>query len=215
VSSTLSRQQLGTYGDDGFLLVSDLIKPKVVQAAHDALIQQIQGSRPLSHHAFIRDHAVLACFTREVCSAAAVLAGARTPLPPPRVTYTISVFPTSGPWEWPKPHIDHALKKDAYRTFPPPFRAGCLIYLNDVPAHCGATVVWPGSHRKLESLAAARPEEYKYMWALNRDIPMAELPSPVELTPRAGDALFYQYLCAHAGSLNTGHEPRLALSHKW
>jgi ectoine hydroxylase-related dioxygenase (phytanoyl-CoA dioxygenase family) len=131
------------------------------------------------------------------------------------VTYTIAVFPTSAPWEWPKPHIDHALKEDAHQTFPPPFRVACLIYLNDVPSHSGGTVVWPGSHRRLESLAAARPKDYLFMWALDRDIPTAELPTPVELTPRAGDVLFYQYLCAHAGSLNTGLEPRLALSHKW
>jgi ectoine hydroxylase-related dioxygenase (phytanoyl-CoA dioxygenase family) len=144
-----------------------------------------------------------------------VLAGARGPLPAPAVTYTIAVFPTSAPWEWPKPHIDHALKEDAHQTFPPPFRVACLIYLNDVPSHSGGTVVWPGSHRRLESLAAARPKDYLFMWALDRDIPTAELPTPVELTPRAGDVLFYQYLCAHAGSLNTGLEPRLALSHKW
>src|SRR5262249_50735951 len=120
LTSTLSKQQLGTYAEDGFLLISDLIEPKVIQAAHHALSQQIQRSRSLSHHAFVRDSAVLACFTREVCSAAAVLAGARAPLPAPGVTYTITVFPTSDPWEWPKPHIDHALKEDAHRTFPPP-----------------------------------------------------------------------------------------------
>jgi ectoine hydroxylase-related dioxygenase (phytanoyl-CoA dioxygenase family) len=144
-----------------------------------------------------------------------VISGKIVPLRPPRVTYTISVFPTKHAWEWPKPHIDHAIQEDAHLTFPPPFIVGCLIYLNDVPPHSGGTVVWPGSHRRLEAFARAHSDEYKYMWALNRDIELAGLSAPIELTARAGDVLFYQYLCAHAGSLNTGPEPRLALSHKW
>jgi len=131
------------------------------------------------------------------------------------VTYTISVFPTTSTWEWPKPHIDHAIQEDAHLTFPPPFIVGCLIYLNDVPAHSGGTVLWPGSHRRLELFATANRDKYKYMWALNQDIPLADLAPPIELTVKAGDVLFYQYLCAHAGSFNTGSEPRLALSHKW
>jgi ectoine hydroxylase-related dioxygenase (phytanoyl-CoA dioxygenase family) len=215
LSSTLSKQQLGAYAEDGFLIVSDFIKPRVIQAAHKALIQQIHDSRSASHHEFVSDRAVLACFTPEVCNAASVMAGARGRLAPPRVTYTISVFPTTATWEWPKPHIDHAIRKDAHRTFPPPFVVGCLIYLNDVPRHSGGTVVWPGSHRRLEAFAKAHADEYTYMWALNRDIELAGLAAPIELTARAGDVLFYQYLCAHAGSLNTGIEPRLALNHKW
>jgi ectoine hydroxylase-related dioxygenase (phytanoyl-CoA dioxygenase family) len=161
------------------------------------------------------DGQIVACFSRNVRTAAARLAGKRMALPAPKLIYTISVSPTSGPWDWPKPHIDHALKEDAYRTFPPPFRLGCLIYLNDVPSRSGGTVVWPGSHRQLERLAKAHPEDYEYMWNLNRDILLAGLAQPIELTVRAGDVLFYQYLCAHSGSANLGVEPRLALSHKW
>ena len=214
MSSTLSKQQLGAYTEEGFLVLSDLIKPKLIQAAHKALIGQIHDTSG-SHHQFVSDKTVLACFTSEVCRAAAVLAGTPVRLPPPRVTYTISVFPTPRAWEWPKPHIDHAIQEDAHPTFPPPFIIGCLIYLNDVPPHSGGTVVWPGSHRLLERFAQANREKYKYMWTLNRDIPLAGLAAPIELTARAGDVFFYQYLCAHAGSLNTGSEPRLALGHKW
>lgn len=75
--------------------------------------------------------------------------------------------------------------------------------------------MWPGSHRRLWELAAANPERYKYLAALNRDIPQLDLGSPREITARTGDALFYNYLCAHAGSTNSGTEPRLALNHKW
>jgi len=41
------------------------------------------------------------------------------------------------------------------------------------------------------------------------------LSRPVELTPRRGDVLFYHYLCAHAGSMNTSSRPRFALNMKW
>jgi len=206
---------LHAYDEHGYLLVSDLIKPKIFQRAHRALIEQIHDPSSRSHHAFVSDPAVLACFSKEVCSAAAAIAGVRTRFAPPKTTYTISVFPTTEPWEWPKPHIDHALKEDAKLTFPPPFLIGCLIYLNNVTEHSGGTVVWPASHRQLEALAAAHPHEYKYMWMLNRDITRVSLAAPIELTARAGDVLFYHYLCAHSGSTNTGGEPRFALNHKW
>jgi ectoine hydroxylase-related dioxygenase (phytanoyl-CoA dioxygenase family) len=197
------------------LLVSDLIKPKIVERAYRALIAQIHDPHSHSHHEFVSDPAVLACFGKEVCSAAAAIASARTRFARPKTTYTITVFPSPDPWEWPAPHIDHALKEDAHLTFPPPFLVGCLIYLNTVPERSGGTVVWPGSHRQLYALASAHPHEYKYMWELNRDITQAGLAAPIELTARAGDVLFYHYLCAHSGSTNTGGEPRFALNHKW
>jgi ectoine hydroxylase-related dioxygenase (phytanoyl-CoA dioxygenase family) len=197
------------------LLVSDLIKPKIVERAYRALIAQIHDPHSHSHHEFVSDPAVLACFGKEVCSAAAAIASARTRFARPKTTYTITVFPSPDPWEWPAPHIDHALKEDAHLTFPPPFLVGCLIYLNTVPERSGGTVVWPGSHRRLYALASAHPHEYKYMCELNRDITQAGLATPIELTARAGDVLFYHYLCAHSGSTNTGGEPRFALNHKW
>ena len=197
------------------MLVSDLITPKIVERAHRALIAQINDPSSHSHHEFVNDPTVLACFGKEVCSAAAAIAGARTRFAPPKTTYTITVFPNPDPWHWPAPHIDHALKEDAHLIFPPPFLVGCLIYVNSVPVHSGGTVVWPGSHRQLEALASAHPHEYKYMWELNRDITQANLAAPIEITALAGDVLFYHYLCAHSGSTNTGAEPRFALNHKW
>ena len=53
------------------------------------------------------------------------------------------------------------------------------------------------------------------MWTLNQELGILELEPPVELTPRRGDALFYHYLCAHAGSMNTSDRPRFALNMKW
>ena len=66
-----------------------------------------------------------------------------------------------------------------------------------------ADSVWPA----LPGMVSKTPEEgSSQMMAippvLNRSLGEAGLGSPVELTPRAGDILFYHYLCAHAGSRN-------------
>jgi ectoine hydroxylase-related dioxygenase (phytanoyl-CoA dioxygenase family) len=206
---------LSSYNRDGFLLLTDAVDRKTVERARLALITQIPREHGNPYHVFASHSAVLACFNKEVCSAAAVLAGVRKRFAPPSTSYTVSVFPTSGPWRWPPAHIDHSHEKDAHQTFPPPYQIGCLIYLTGIQSHGGGTIVWPGSRHRLEELAAANRERYQYLAPLNRDIPTLDLGCPKEITARAGDVLFYHYLCAHAGSANTGTEPRFALNHKW
>ena len=203
------------YEEQGFLLVSGLIQRETVERAHGRLLARLRKTDSASHHEFIQDPLVLACFSRKLCSAARQLARARAALRPPTIAYAISVLPTGTVWEWPAPHIDHAIERDGHKTFPPPFRIGCLIYLNDIPRHAGATVVWPGSHHQLAGLAAASPKQYELLASLNRDIQKLPLREPLEITAAAGDVLFYDYLCAHAGSANEGTKPRLALNHKW
>src|SRR5262245_9723397 len=169
------------YAVQGFLLVSGLIEPEVVRRARDAMCGWEKGTgHATSHHAYSRDSSIIACFSQQVCSVAAKLAGASRPFAAPATVYTIRVSPQNGSWQWPEPHIDHALEQDAHRTFPPPFRIGCLIYVTDVSAHSGATVVWPGSHRQLEQLARSRPSDYEFLSALNRDIPKMTLAKPLE-----------------------------------
>jgi len=208
-------EQIRSYRSQGFLLVSGLIERHAIESAFRRLLELLPDTAADSHHQFVRDRQVLACFSRRVCLAAQQLAGSRDVFKPPSVTYTVSVFPTENPWEWPLPHIDHSREEDAHLTFPPPFRIGCLIYLSDAAPHCGGTVVWPGSHLQLARLAAGSGEKYRYMAQLNRDIGKLTLQQPIEITAAAGDVLFYHYLLAHSGSTNTGNRPRLALNHKW
>jgi len=210
----LTADEIARYRSQGYLQVSGLIGARTIQAARDVMLRGLQPSGGDSLHAFRTDSAVLACFTKSVRSAAGQLANARK-CSAPRTVYTITVFPTSAPWQWPAPHIDHSHEQDRHRTIPPPFRVGCLIYLTDTPLHTGGTVVWPESHRQLEAAARAAPELYEYMSSLNRDIRKFDFLSPQEITAAAGDVLFYDYLCAHAGSLNNGSAPRIALNHKW
>jgi len=212
---SMTLQQIEDYLTNGFLLLPNAVDPQTVDRARSTLAAKITKGEGTTHHQFVSDASVRACFSERVCSAAAELAGAGKRLLPPRTAYTITVFPTAEQWEWPAPHIDHAKKEDAHQTFPPPFLVGCLIYLTDIQSHCGGTVVWPGSHRCLDALATSNPERYKFLATLNGDISQIDLGSPKEIIAHAGDALLYQYLCAHAGSSNTGTEPRFALNHKW
>jgi ectoine hydroxylase-related dioxygenase (phytanoyl-CoA dioxygenase family) len=211
----LSNAQLRLYQEKGFLQVSGLIRRDVAEHACQTLLRRDGHPATGPHHEFVRDPAVVSCFTRMLRSAAAELAGASAAFETPSTVYTIHVFPTNSLWHWPAPHLDHAHDADAYTTFPPPFRIGCLVYLNDTPPRSGGTVVWPGSHRKLKELARVHSKKYEYMASLNRDIQSVALTPPVEITPCAGDVLFYHYLLAHAGSMNTGSRPRVALNHKW
>jgi phytanoyl-CoA dioxygenase PhyH len=220
----LTAEQEQDYHRNGCLLVTGLIPPEVAAAAETAMWRLTGASPedPVSWAELPRGHGsydspeLVACYTPEYLAAAAQLAGDDlVTFRPPRQGYAINVFPQPGPWNGPAPHIDHAIKEHGHHTFPRAFRIAAMTFLNDVPPHGGGTVVWPGSHRRLEALARSDPERYELMWSLNQAIRDLDLSPPVELTPRRGDVLFYHYLCAHAGSMNTSDRPRFAMNMKW
>jgi hypothetical protein len=220
----LTEEQVQSYQDDGFLLVSGLIPPSIAASA-EATMWRVLGvspddpgtwaSLPRGHHSFDSPE-LLACYTPEYLAAAARLAGEEASgFRPPRSAYAINIFPTDEAWQWPRPHIDHAIKEHDHKVFPRAFRIAAMTFLNDVEPHGAGTIVWPGSHRQLEALARSDPERFELMWTLNQSLKELDLAPPVELTPRQGDVLFYHYLCAHAGSLNTSVRPRFAMNMKW
>jgi hypothetical protein len=220
----LTDDQKQEYNQAGCLLVSGLIPPETAAAAEAAMWRIIGASPndPSSWAELPRGHGsfdspeLLACYTPAYLAAAARLAGDDpATYRRPRAAYAIHVFPREGEWAWPAPHIDHAIKEHGHTTFPRAFRIAAMTFLNDVAPHGGGTVVWPGSHRRLEALARSDPERYELMWTLNQSLQEIDLGPPVELTPHRGDVLFYHYLCAHAGSMNTSAYPRLALNMKW
>jgi len=221
---SLSAEQTRHYLDQGFVLVSGLIPDDVSAAAESAMWRLLSvdpddtaswaGVKP-SHQVF-ESPELLACYTPSMLSAAAELSGD----PPETIhrlgrAYAINVFPTDEEWHWPRPHIDHAIKEHAHRTFPRAFRVAAMTFLSDVEQHGGGTVVWPGSHKVLEAAAKRDPSKYEMMWTLNQSLAELNIGEPLELKPRRGDVLFYSYLCAHAGSRNTSKRPRLALNAKW
>lgn len=219
----LSNSQREQYDRDGYIVVSGLIPDEISAVAEEAMWHSfsLDRSDPLSWpqktvHVTIPDPKLTAVYTSAFLSAAAKLGDDD----PAQFTmresaHAINVFPQPGQWTWPKPHIDHAIKEHGHRTFPRAFKVAAMTFLSDVPPHGAGTVVWPGSHRKIEALAKSDPERYEMMWVLNLELDRAEIGEPVELTPRRGDVLFYHYLCAHAGSMNTSDKPRFALNMKW
>src|SRR5215831_13282643 len=126
---SVGAEQIQSYVNEGFLLLPDLIDTETVERARQVLERKVINASDNPYHTFVRDSAVSACFSRKVCAAATRLAGVRTNFRPPSTVYTVTVFPTTKQWELPAPHIDHAKEEDAHKTFPPPFRIGCLIYL--------------------------------------------------------------------------------------
>ena len=212
----LSDVEIREFHEKGFLLASGLIPDDVSRAAESRLRELVQAGQSGSEHGRFDEPALIACYTESMLQAAAELAGEdRSDFPPPDGAYVINSLPAEGPWEWPHPHIDHAIRKDGHKTFPRAFRIAAMTYLSDVGPHGGGTVVWPGSHRKLRVLAESDPARYEYMWVLNDALGSIDLGTPLEVTAKRGDALFYDTLCAHAGSSNVTDRPRLAMNCKW
>lgn len=109
----------------------------------------------------------------------------------------------------PVPHLDgmHA----PHNGMPPgsfgTFTALAGIFLSDLPAEfCGNFAVWPGTHRSTEAYFQEHGPE-KFLEGL----PPIELPSPVQITARAGDAVFCHYQLAHSVALNFSPNIRYAI----
>jgi hypothetical protein len=220
----LTPEQHAFYDEQGYVLVPGLVPGEIGTAAEKVMweLLQLSPDDPAAwptgtqgHGAFASPELV-ACYTPGVVAAAAALAGDDpATLRPPSRGYCINIFPTAEEWRWPRPHIDHAIKEAGHTTFPRAFRIAAMTFLHDVAPHGGGTIVWPGSHRRIEALARSDPERYELMWSVNQALRDLDLGAPLEVTPRRGDVLFYHYLCAHAGSLNVSDRPRFAMNQKW
>ena len=216
----LSDTQVGRYFQNGYLLVSGLIPEGISQKIEERIWLQfgIDRQNPDWTKAVLEesDHPdSLACYTEEFLLAAAQLSGDDPhSFRKPNKVFGLHTFPSTGQWNWPSPHIDHAIKTHGHKTFPRAFRIAAMIFHSDVESHGGGTIVWPGSHHQIRALAEGDPKRYEYMWTLNGDIHQLDLKEPVEITPSQGDVLFYDVFCAHSGSKNVTERPRLAYNWK-
>jgi phytanoyl-CoA dioxygenase PhyH len=220
----LSAEQVRQYHRDGYLLVSGLIPVDLARRAAAGMYQALRAS-PEAPETWsrlgpppyqLREERFIATYTDEMLAAAAQLAGedVATFLRPTRVL-TINVVPVSKDWRAHEPHLDRVIPESRFRTFPRSFRVGALTYLTDVQSHGAGTIVWPGSHLKVEALARSDIKKYRFLAALYRDLDKIELGPALELTPSAGDVMFHDHLFVHAGSDNVGDKPRIAINHKW
>jgi hypothetical protein len=220
----LSEVQVQRYQHDGYLLVSGLVPESLVIGAEAAMWESvgadvqvpetwaILGPRP---HVF-QDERFVATYTDVMLAVAAQLAGEDVAsFRRPTHAFTINNVPVTREWRPQQPHLDCTIAELRHRVFPRPYRIGTITYLTNVKRHGGGTLVWPGSHLKLEALARSDLGKYKYLSSLSAELGRVSCEPPVELTPSRGDVLFHHYLCAHAGSDNVGSAPRLAILHKW
>lgn len=92
-----------------------------------------------------------------------------------------------------------------------PFQVCCIIYLSDVARNGGAFTVWPGSHRIMRHAF-----EGKASWKIadTHDALIARVNAeinPVELTGKAGTAIFWHHRLAHTPTTNRTKNVRHAL----
>ena len=222
----LTHDQVASYIEDGYLLVSGLIPRDVVQRAEAAMWRcmgldrndSASWSERTADHGHYEDAELTAVYTNKLLTAAWQLSEGgleREDFCPPKGGFAINSFPTDSAWAPHGPHIDHSIKEHGHESFPAAFRVATMTFLNDVEPHGGGTVVWPGSHRKIAALARSNPDYYRPMWVLGGDLDKADIGECVEIVPQGGDVLFYHVFCAHSGSLNATDYPRLAMNMKW
>jgi len=223
-SAPLSEEQVGQFHRDGYLLVSGLISEGLASGAESAIWQGL-GAAPDAPETWailgpqphlLPDERFVVSYTDAMLAAAAQLAGEDVAaFSRPKRGFIVNRVPVSRDWRHHQPHLDCSLPELRHRTLTRSFWIGSLTYLTDVPSHGGGTIVWPGSHLKLEALARGDPRKYKYLSTLNADLDRVALGPAVELTASRGDVLFHHYLCVHASSDNASGTPRLAIKHKW
>lgn len=220
----LTQEQIYQYLRDGYVHVSGLVPDEVAERAEAAMWRTL-GLNPNEPetwkdfkpgHANYDDPDLCAVYTPQVISAAAQLGGGdpssyRTP----NRVLALNIFPQEGEWQPHGPHIDHSIKEHGHKTFPLPIRVASMLFLHDIEPHGGGTVVWPGSHLKIDALARSNPAYYESMWVLGREIRNVGLGEVVEIVPKRGDVVFYHILCAHSGSMNVSKRPRFGFNMKW
>jgi hypothetical protein len=236
----ISSEQIESYLEDGYTVISGLIPEEILNRAETSLWAKLgmeadnpdTWNRPptpppanaawhlkappsrLIEHLGLTDPALLACCTPEFRTVTRTL-GDYAPgafccgRERPEAVWTMNQFPSENPsGDPPRPHVDGGHRH--LPISPGPFRMVALIYLSDVTTRGGGTMIWPGSHRKFRDVAEKHPNRYGHLDDLRPLVADLADETPVEVTPRRGDVLFFDYLMAHSGSPNRTDRPRLA-----
>lgn len=220
----LSEEQIERFRREGCLFVPALVPESIARRAGAAMWETLGADErrpetwsrigPYPHE--LRDERLVATYTDAMLAAGPQLAGVNVAaFLRPRHTLAFNNLPVDKAWEPHEPHIDRIIPDMRYRVSPRPYWIGALTYLSEVPPHGGGTIVWPGSHLKLQALVSAEPVKYRYLAALNDALDQVDLGPGLEVTASPGDVLFHHHLCVHAASDNLSGTPRLAIDHKW
>ena len=226
--SPLTYEQVYHFMEEGYVKVSGLISPEVAARADNAAWRVVgidphepEGWKTLTHGVFTIDPAVMSMYTPELRIAAAQLASQDPHLfnmsRVPENAFILTIKPEPEvPWTVHGPHIDGLGNWQCImQSFPRPWTMFAMIYLHDVPRHCGTTVVYPKSHRKYQALMRSEPERYRFLAQVQDDLKRVDVGEPVDVPVKAGDVVFLDQMTMHAGSTNKGKRPRFALNMKW
>ncbi len=224
--SFLTVSQITFYIEKGYLLLSGLIPDDLVAKSEQAMwncmglsiLKPDDWPGSFTGSAVYSNKDLIKVYTEDFLSVAWQLSQGdleKSNFNPPNAGFAINTFPSDEEWAPHGPHLDHAIQEHGHKTFPQPFRIASMTFLNDVSPHGGGTIIWPGSHKKLEALSRSDPDYYSLVWVLNEDLKKIDIGDFVELAPKAGDVLFYHPLCVHSGSTNSSSKPRLAMNMKW
>lgn len=216
----LDEQQRQQIIDDGYTLVPGAVPPDKVAAALRAINSSL-GEHGIDPAKLITFRAQTYC--PEITGSAAILDLLMgTPLwsmaesvigegvlRPVNYGQIALRFPSSGPAGAVHPHIDgmytpdNGVKKGTIANF----TALVGVYLSDTPTdNAGNFTVWPGTHRLYaDYFAEAGPT------ALLDGMPPVSLPEPVQIKPRAGDAVISHYQIGHGIAPNVSGNIRYAV----
>jgi hypothetical protein len=118
-------------------------------------------------------------------------------------------FPSMEPPREPQPHIDgmytptNGVKQGTIANF----TALVGILLSDLPNdYAGNLAVWPGTHRLYEQYFRQQGPQ-----ALLEGMPAVDLPAPIQISGRAGDAVICHYQLAHGIAGNGAPHTRYAV----
>ena len=118
-------------------------------------------------------------------------------------------FPSMDEPHDPHPHIDgmytplNGVKKGTIANF----TALVGVFLSDVPQpYAGNFTVWPGTHRRYAEYFRERGPQ-----SLLEGMPEVELPEPMQVTAKAGDAVLCHYQVGHGIAGNASPHTRYAI----
>jgi hypothetical protein len=216
----LSSEQKASIRDDGFVVVEQVVPPEKVAAAL-RIINASLGEKGMAPEELPTLRAQSYC--REITGApeitslltetplwqlaeSAIGAGELEPVDYGQIALRFPGTSSPGPIH---PHIDgmytplNGVPEGQITNF----TALVGVYLSDVPEdNWGNFTVWPGSHRTYADYFEKEGAE-----ALLRGMPPVELAEPVQVKPRAGDAVFSHYQIGHGIAPNTGPNIRYAI----
>jgi hypothetical protein len=225
-SPPLSSEQTEQFVRDGFVKVTGLIPPDIVQATCTALLTQTEHDNDQSSETKLQKYLRLADLTAP-CRTSGIEAVAQQLVGPHflrGVTYSpfletlgaeaklfhgfIPVLrtPEPGPQEFVPPTDYHIDGIHRVSLLPQSSVLVVFAYLTDVAEYGGATVVRPGSHRQVFEYWSAQAAPDTGM--------LPELPyaAPVPVAGMAGDVIFMHYLTVHSGSINRANTVRVGLN---